>query len=144
MPGTPYANQIYIDITHPEYECVEFMLAKGIHVLAYRSLVFLGAVELAAAMGDTTFSSLTELVEKTHADCVQQVVIAWLLARGCSVVLKSSSKPHIISNSKAYDLIEAIDVRSIKEFSKDSNNDIVTMCGGADEYANVFRSHNSI
>mmetsp|Transcript_13686 Transcript_13686/g.16586 ORF Transcript_13686/g.16586 Transcript_13686/m.16586 type:complete len:309 (+) Transcript_13686:109-1035(+) len=139
LQGKPFANEIFIDATHGETQLVEFMQEKGIHVLAYRPLVFLSAIELAGSMGSTTMSQIQELADKNDVVNAQQLVLSWLLARGCSVIVKSANSEHIQSNLKACEIAKTIDIPSLKDLG--NADDLVAMCGGTDEYSAIFRSH---
>jgi diketogulonate reductase-like aldo/keto reductase len=72
----PFANQIYIDVTHQQRTLVSRMREQGILPIAYRALAFLPAVAMAADMGDGTQAALTALQASLKAASVQQVTVA--------------------------------------------------------------------
>ena len=80
------------------------MLDRGILPIAYRSLAFLPVVEMAAGMGDTTHATLSELQETLQADSIAQVVLLWLVRRGCHALAKSTDEGRSLHNIKAQEL----------------------------------------
>ena len=60
----PYANQIYIDSTHPETAFVKEMQKMAIEVVAYRATCFLPVIEMASQMGDQLWGSLSKAAEE--------------------------------------------------------------------------------
>jgi alcohol dehydrogenase (NADP+) len=123
-----YANEIFIDAAHPETDFVASMQAAGIRVFAYRPLAFLpnlkmlevmGVSEVAAAIDAAAVTATTRQQGgshgggggggggsggTTHGDARgswQQLILAWLLARGISPVASSTSPEHIAANLNA-------------------------------------------
>lgn len=141
----PYANEIFLDVTHQRRAFVEDMLARGILPIAYRALAFLPVVEMAAAMGDETHSALAALQASLRADSVQQVVLAWLVRRGCHVLAKSGSEARLIENMRAADLAKATAGWDGDEgegaaggLQEADGSETVAMCMGEDECARVW------
>ena len=77
--------------THHEVEFVQAMQTKGIKVIAYRPLQFLPNCRMASDMGDTTIEVLKAEAELVKAKSEEQLVLAWLMKRGCHVLVKSST-----------------------------------------------------
>jgi diketogulonate reductase-like aldo/keto reductase len=86
----PHVNQIEV---HPQYQnrdVIAFCKAKGIHVTAYTSL---------GRANSTLFTDPS--VVKVAEECgktVAQVLLKWGLAKGCSIIPKSSNKDRIREN----------------------------------------------
>merc|ERR1711907_122314 len=92
LDAPPYANQIHISVTQQQRKLVSALLERKILPIAYRSLAFLPVFEMAAGMGDTTQSTLSELQATLQAGSISQVVLAWLVRRGCHVLAKSTNE----------------------------------------------------
>jgi diketogulonate reductase-like aldo/keto reductase len=142
----PATLQLYVDATHPEFELVDFAHAHGIAVMAYRSLMFLPALAMAAEMGDATNDALQQYAKQVSAAAklpdelsVAECVLAWLASRRvCPVVQASQS--HLAANLRAVQL----GASNAAAFSIDAlpfaPSETADMCGAQDEYAAVFRS----
>lgn len=139
----PYANQLFIDVCHQEEELVASLLDAGIRVIAYRSLAFLPVLQMAKDMGDAGYEELEEMAKEMKLASPQQLVVAWLLKRGVSVIVGSSSANHMEENLKAAEVAQDLDQKAmlsgIRELSGLDMNETVEMCGGTDEYARSWR-----
>jgi diketogulonate reductase-like aldo/keto reductase len=136
----PRANQIHISITQQQRELVSTMLGRGILPIGYRSLAFLPVVEMAAGMGDTTQSTLKELQATLQADSISQVVLAWLVRRGCHVLAKSTNDGRNLQNISAQELARSsLWPAELDSLLADANgSEMVAMCEGVDWCSGVF------
>lgn len=136
----PFANQVHISVTHQQTQLVTEMLARGILPIAYRALAYLPVVEMAAGMGDGTHATLCQLKEALAADSVQQVVLAWLVRRGCHVLAKSADEARVLQNIQACQLARSPrwpdNVDALLAGAEGS--EMVEMCGGVDCCAQTF------
>merc|ERR1712110_246276 len=103
LPGVvPFANQIYLDASHHEAEFVRFMQERGMKVIAYRPVAFVPVYGMSKDMGDNTWD-VVDAESKTvdGAKSHQQLIIAWLIRRGCHVLVKSSDEERALDNIAA-------------------------------------------
>ena len=136
----PFANEIYVDPTHPEFNFVEYMQSLKIKVIAYRSLAFLPVIQMASQMGDVTYSKLDALKEEEGHKSIHETIIKWLISRDIYVLVKSTSKDHLSANYSA--VADTDDATKAMNYDKQifGPSEMVLMCGGTDEYADVFKS----
>jgi diketogulonate reductase-like aldo/keto reductase len=87
----PYTNQIETHIADPETDLIELCVSHGIKVTAHTPL---GGVGLAFLKDNPAIVSVAEEQEKTQ----EEVVLAWHLSRGISIIPKSSSVEHMRAN----------------------------------------------
>jgi 2,5-diketo-D-gluconate reductase A len=83
--ASPFANEVFIDITNPEEDLVTQMQQKGIRVLAYRPVAY-------QPHPDSVKAIAARLGVSTHA-----VILAWLLRRGIFPLVKCRSS-HVADN----------------------------------------------
>lgn len=129
----PFADEVFIDVTHQEAALVEELARRGTRAMAYRPLAYLPNVELAAGMGSPVWASLTAQAEACGAD-VPQLVLAWLAQRGIVAVTQSRSEEHLRSN------LAALGVRAPVGALDGDGDELVAICGGGDDYAAAFRA----
>ena len=94
----PFANQIFIDMTHQEEDLVKEMLQGGIVPIAYRPTAFLPVMEMAAAMGDRTWGTIAEAAAAGEVS-PHEFVMKWMLSRGISPLVKSNNEDHCKANT---------------------------------------------
>lgn len=142
LDAPPYANQIHISVTQQQRGLVSALLERKILPIAYRSLAFLPVVEMAAGMGDTTQATLNELEKSLQADSVSQVVLAWLVRRGCHTLAKSTDDGRNLQNIGAQELARSSlwpdDLDSL--LADADGSEMVAMCEGVDWCSGVFMS----
>ena len=138
----PSANEIFIDMTHQRRQLVQQMQARGILPIAYRALAFLPVLEMVASMGDGTFERLKELQAALGAGSVQQVVLAWLLRRGCHVLAKTTDEARALENVMATRLAESPAWPEDDQLGLEAADgcEIVETCMGGDVSAAVWMS----
>mmetsp|Transcript_26881 Transcript_26881/g.41892 ORF Transcript_26881/g.41892 Transcript_26881/m.41892 type:complete len:173 (+) Transcript_26881:544-1062(+) len=132
----PYANEIFVDVTHQERDYVDWMKQEGINIIAYRPLAFLPHMEMALEMGDGTLITLKEKAKGADINTVHQYILAWLLKRG--IVPLTKTRSHTEDNLLAASLAQT------EIITKDSIADLegaemIEMVGGLDEYAAAFK-----
>jgi len=133
----PFANQVFVDVTHQEPSLLDDMRERDIIPMAYRPLAFLPVVKMAGEMGDGTHAALEAQTAECGAENVQQLVLAWLARKGIVAVCSSGSPAHVEANLRAV----ALASRAPEVIGGDGadGNETVAMCGGLDEYAACFR-----
>jgi diketogulonate reductase-like aldo/keto reductase/Icc-related predicted phosphoesterase len=137
--GSPiYANQIFIDIAHPETEFVEQLQSLGIRVFAYRPLEYLPSL---AKLG--LLAGLSEAAKATPG-CLstQQFVLAWLRSRNISPIVFSSSTDHIKKNMTPplkFDNSSGTPARSILA-AIEGAAEMINMVGGVYAPARAFKA----
>ena len=138
----PFANQIFMDMTHQETEFAKKMLEDGIRPIAYRPTAYLPVAQMANAMGDTTWAVLEAAqCELDHIQSVHGFVLRWFLSQGILPLVKSSNEDHCMANftcccdAGKRELSEAV----MADLRKVDGSELVTMCGGTDEVAMVFK-----
>jgi diketogulonate reductase-like aldo/keto reductase len=141
----PFANEIYIDPSHPEFKYVNYMQSLQIKVIAYRSFAFLPVIEMASQMGDTLYSKLNALKEKYGHNSIHETIINWLVQRNIYVLVKSISKDHLLENLNVVNIAVNNAVNADNQGDESENevfchSEVVHMCGGLDEYAEVFKT----
>ncbi|MBK6264955.1 aldo/keto reductase [Marivirga sp. S37H4] len=102
----PEVNQVELHPCLPQNELVTFCRQRNIMVTAYSPL---GSKDRVAAMKSDDDPDLFELesikeAAKNHAKSPAQILIAWVLNRGISVIPKSTSPDHIKSNLEATEI----------------------------------------
>eukprot|EP00301_Raphidiophrys_heterophryoidea_P018701 c3707_g1_i2.p1 GENE.c3707_g1_i2~~c3707_g1_i2.p1 ORF type:complete len:254 (+),score=60.04 c3707_g1_i2:367-1128(+) len=134
----PAVNEIFIDVCHQEREFVQQLQVLHIQPIAYRVLAFIDVLVMCKDMGDSTLDALNETCQAI-ADppnvTLRQFVLAWLRARGISVVWSSNTADHIAENLASQKIQVLPD--SIP-FSVEEGAETVKACGGADETALAF------
>ena len=139
----PFANQIYIDISHPETAFVAWMQERGVAVMAYRPVTFVQALSQVVEMGIPHWTTLTAVAASNDCVSPQQLVLAYLRGRGIHVVAKSSKRANVEANleaaSKAITEEDRATLAGIGEGVGDEMG-MVAMMGLADEYAKAFEA----
>merc|ERR1712217_368688 len=98
---------------------------------------------MAKDMGDATIDVLNAEKERTGAENLQQLVLAWLIKRGCHVLVKTSVKERMHSNAHATKLVNSPGWSEDPLSELASGSEMLAMCGGSDECAAVFRNMGS-
>eukprot|EP00746_Dinoflagellata_sp_MGD_P166018 gnl/MRDRNA2_/MRDRNA2_95634_c0_seq1.p1 gnl/MRDRNA2_/MRDRNA2_95634_c0~~gnl/MRDRNA2_/MRDRNA2_95634_c0_seq1.p1 ORF type:complete len:374 (+),score=63.77 gnl/MRDRNA2_/MRDRNA2_95634_c0_seq1:87-1124(+) len=126
--AVPFANEIFVDATNHEIEFVKQMQAQGIHVLAYRPIMYKPFPEAVIEIADR------------HSISPQSVVLGWLLKRGIYPLVKCRGS-HIDENLKKpqqiKDLLSAEDLETIE--SADAGMKL-----SSEWFAKKWRTHNEI
>jgi len=86
----PAVNQVELHPANPSPKLIEFLKAKGIHATAYSPL---GSTDSPLYSSETVLS-----IAKAKGRTPQQVLLAWGLAKGFSIIPKSVSKERIEAN----------------------------------------------
>eukprot|EP00037_Helgoeca_nana_P022064 m.224341 g.224341 ORF g.224341 m.224341 type:complete len:372 (+) comp25876_c0_seq6:1037-2152(+) len=135
LEDRPVANQLFVDPTHPEWDYVAELQAANVTVLGFRPLAFCPNIEMAGQMGDGTWGKLAAAAEEAGAASVQQFALGWMIKRGIVPVVKTLT--HAESNVAATALPDHHHYHATDALFGPS--EMVDMCGGADEYASIFR-----
>lgn len=100
----PMVNQIEIHPFFPQYEMIAYLLSKNILPVAYSPL---GSQDQVPGTGEkvSTSPELNAIADKKGVT-LAQVLIAWGIKRGYSVLPKSSNEGRIKSNAKLIELTE--------------------------------------
>jgi diketogulonate reductase-like aldo/keto reductase len=94
--GVPVSNnQIEYNIEERPDDIVEFCLAKGITVTAYSPVKTQGSGEDKKKVAE---------IAKQHGSSPEEVLLAWLMAKGLIVIPRSSNPKHVESNYRSVDL----------------------------------------
>lgn len=101
---TPHVNQIEIHPFLPQYELVNYLVSKNILPVAYSPL---GSQDQVPGTGEkvNTNPELNAVAQQKGAT-LAQVLIAWGIKRGYSVLPKSSNEGRIKSNAQLITLTE--------------------------------------
>jgi diketogulonate reductase-like aldo/keto reductase len=140
VPGAlPFANEIYLDATSHEIDFVAHMQEKGIKVIAYRPVAFVNNYAMLKDMGDMTLDTLDAEKEKVGAATIQQLVLAWLIRRGCHVLVKTASEEHLRGNVMATQLANSASWSEQPLADLAEGSEMALACGASDEFAAVFK-----
>ena len=88
----PHVNQIEVQPHYQQRDLVDFCKKEGIHVTAYSSLGT--TVTSSPLLLDEAVAEVAKSASKSPA----QILLAWALQKGFSVVPKSTNPDHIIEN----------------------------------------------
>ena len=93
----PYINQIETHLYDPETELIELCEASGVRVAAHTPL---GGLASKILMQNPTIKKIAEEQAETLGKPISpsQVILAWEMKRGLSVIPKSNTPEHIIEN----------------------------------------------
>lgn len=131
-----FANEVYIDAAHPQSELVLLMASRGIRALAYRPITFLPNYGLLEGLTE----GLQARAEEVGAASPHQVVLWWLLSKGITPIVSSSSEEHMTANLAAPSsdaLTKLKDMATLSDSLVDMQ-EMIDMMGGCDEYAQAF------
>lgn len=139
-----YANEVFIDAAHPEQELLALLSDRGIHVLAYRPIVFVPNYAFLEGVTD----QLKERAMTVGLSNPQELIMLWLLARGCAPVVSSCTPAHMVANAELPLVLEKLSpdvIGSLRDAiplvdSLMGMREMVDMMGGNDEYAAAFAS----
>lgn len=141
----PYVNQIYLDATQHQYQFVQELQERGIHVMAYRPLQFLPALKTAGSLGDTVFQTIEDLRlkrgegnSKNEYKSTEEFILSWLFARGINVCVKSSNGNHIRENIAAKTKVAKFPETIIDKFPEPTELSVMLLA--YDAYAEVFQT----
>jgi diketogulonate reductase-like aldo/keto reductase len=128
-PGAmPFANEIFIDSSNQENEFVATMQQQGIHVLAYRPIIY-------KPFPDVVTKVAERLGEGTSP---QSVVLGWLLRRGIYPLVKCRGA-HIADNmSRSAEVSSLITDEELETFKSAD----VGMKFSAEWFAKIWKGHN--
>lgn len=120
----PAINQVEIHPFLPNTELIDYCFSKGIVPVAYSPL---GSQDQVPGTGEkvSTNKELIAIAEKNNVS-LAQVLIAWGLKRGYSVLPKSSNPTRILSNAQLITLSDE-DFAAVNEVSKGRNTRFVNM-----------------
>jgi diketogulonate reductase-like aldo/keto reductase len=125
--AVPFANEIFIDVTNQEEEFVEQMQAQGIKVLAYRPVIYKPYPD-----------AITRVVERLGGGVSpQSVVLAWLLRRGISPLVKCRGD-HIMENLGAKELQSQLTEEDCTEIKTAE----LGLKFSAEWFAKIWKNHN--
>ncbi|KAF9326586.1 hypothetical protein BG006_010014 [Podila minutissima] len=105
----PAANQVELHPENPQWELLEFCKAKGIHLTAYSPL---GSTDSPLIKRE----EISKIAQK-HNSNNANVLIAWAVQRGTSVIPKSTTESRIISNFQDIVLDEE-DLKTLKAITE--------------------------
>jgi len=105
----PAANQVELHPENPQWELLEFCKAKGIHLTAYSPL---GSTDSPLIKRE----EISKIAQK-HNSNNANVLIAWGVQRGTSVIPKSTTESRIISNFQDIVLDEE-DLKTLKAITE--------------------------
>ncbi|KAF9305272.1 hypothetical protein BGZ74_010796 [Mortierella antarctica] len=105
----PAANQVELHPENPQWELLEFCKAKGIHLTAYSPL---GSTDSPLIKRE----EVSKIAQK-HNSNNANVLIAWAVQRGTSVIPKSTTESRIISNFQDIVLDEE-DLKTLKAITE--------------------------
>ncbi|KAF3183941.1 hypothetical protein TWF106_006918 [Orbilia oligospora] len=94
---TPAVNQIELHPNNPTHSLTKFCAEKGIHVTGYS---ILGSTN-SPLVKDQTLAGIAQ----KHGRSIQQVLLAWGLQHGYSVIPKSVTESRIVSNFQVDGLV---------------------------------------
>lgn len=92
--GQIATNQVEVHPYLQNNKVVEFAQANGIHITGYMTL----------AVGKATKDPVIEAIAKAHGATPAEVILAWAMQRGISVIPSSTSRDHLQSNFEAQKL----------------------------------------
>ena len=155
----PFANEIFVDVSHPQFELVEFCDARAIRTIAYRALSFIPVLEMVAAMGDSGAADIRAAAAAAADDDraaeggsaegsaaadvdLRAVTIAWLASRSIHALVKSGDAAHLATNLAAARSAASASESTRRLYAAKAplfaRRDMVDMCGGCDEFAAAF------
>lgn len=124
--AVPFANEIFIDSSNQETEFVSQMQALGIHVLAYRPIIY------------KPFPGAVGMIAERLSTSPQSVVLGWLLKRGIFPLVKARGA-HIDDNcnqaQRIKELLTEEDLASIAAVEQG-------MKFSAEWFAKKWKTHN--
>eukprot|EP00005_Dracoamoeba_jomungandri_P001406 CAMPEP_0174256156 /NCGR_PEP_ID=MMETSP0439-20130205/5409_1 /TAXON_ID=0 /ORGANISM="Stereomyxa ramosa, Strain Chinc5" /LENGTH=300 /DNA_ID=CAMNT_0015338641 /DNA_START=1739 /DNA_END=2641 /DNA_ORIENTATION=- len=133
----PTANQIFVDLAHPETEFVDFLQSNNIQVIAYRPITF---VPVYGFIEDTN-EIINPVLKKTGIETPQQLALAWLSKRNIHYLCKSSDASRIKLNFEAHALASKLDDDDLAALARlPDHRMMIDMYGGCDEFAVAFSS----
>lgn len=126
--ATPFANEIFIDVTNPETEFVEAMRKQGTRILAYRPIAYKPHPDQVKAIAERIGSGTSP----------QSVILAWLLRRGIFPLVKCRGD-HVAENltvpASLKDKITDADLEALRTCEVD-------MRFSAEWFAKIWKAHN--
>jgi len=128
--GLPFANQLYVDLSHQEGEFVAEMQKKDIKVMSYRSMAFVANVQMAGDMGVPVWGDLEAIGGR-------EAISKWLASRGIAVISKSAS--HAADNFQAVANGVGVEVAFLPQPDEEAMG-MLEMVGAADPYAAMFKA----
>lgn len=94
--GVPVCNnQIEYNLEERPDDIVDFCLANGVTVTAYSPV---------KVRGNAAAQKAVAAIAKQHGCSAEEVILAWLMAKGLIVIPRSSNPKHVESNFRAVDL----------------------------------------
>jgi len=124
--AVPFANEIFVDASNQEIDFVTTMQTRGIHVLAYRPIIYKPFPDM-----------VNETAERLGAS-PQNVILGWLLKRGIYPLVKCRGA-HIDDNlNQAQQTKDSISDEDLEKFKCAD----VGMKFSAEWFAKIWKTHN--